>query len=127
MQCELKSSLKVYSTFKDKMRYTSFYQYLPFVCVTVPNPHHFDADPDTSPACHFDADLDPTFHFDADPDPGFQVKAQHLEKCSNRLIFHTIWPVRIQLIILMRMRIRIRILPLNLIRIRVRNTGVFIS
>ncbi len=62
---------------------------------------HFDADPD--PACHFDSDPDPFFHFDADPDtnpachfdsdpdPSFQIKtqSQNLEKCSNRLIFHT--------------------------------------
>jgi hypothetical protein len=34
---------------------------------------------------------DPTFHFDADPDPkpSFQIKAQNLEKCANKLIFHT--------------------------------------
>ncbi len=55
----------------------------------VADPHHFDADPDPDPACHFDADPDPTFHFDADPDPCFQIKAQNLKKCSNRLIFHT--------------------------------------
>jgi hypothetical protein len=32
----------------------------------------------------------PTFHFDADPDPSFQIKAQKLEKCSNRFIFRTV-------------------------------------
>ncbi len=106
------------------------------------------ADPD--PACHFDpdstfhfaADQDPTFHFDPDPnpdpDPSFQIKAQNLEKkCSNRLIFHTLWLVirklrriwiqpnillrrRVQLITLM--RIRIRILPFHLKWIRIPNT-----
>ncbi len=58
---------------------------------SVADPHHVDADPD--PACHFDVDpyLDPTFHFDGDPDPhpSFQIKAQNLEKCSKRLIFHS--------------------------------------
>jgi hypothetical protein len=44
---------------------------------------------------HVVADPDPTFHFDAepDPDPSFQIKDQNLEKCSNRLIFHTLWLV----------------------------------
>jgi hypothetical protein len=32
-------------------------------CTSVPDPHHFDEDPD--PACHFDADPGPTFLFDA--------------------------------------------------------------
>jgi hypothetical protein len=72
---------------------------------SVPDPHHFDADPDADPACYFDADPDadpahhfdkdpdanptfhfgadpdPTFHFDADPDPTFQIKAHHLKMC----------------------------------------------
>jgi hypothetical protein len=68
-----------------------------------------------------------SFHFGVDPDldPSFQIKAQNLEKRSNRLIFHTLWLVigklmriRIQLITLM----RIWILPFNLMRIRMRNT-----
>jgi hypothetical protein len=57
------------------------------------DPHHVDADPDTT--YHPDADPDsdffyadpyPTFHFDADPDadpdpdPSFQKKAQNIEK-----------------------------------------------
>jgi len=59
---------------------------------SVADPHHVDADPD--PSCQFDVDPDPdpTFHFDADPnpDPSFLRKAQNLEKCSNRLISHTV-------------------------------------
>jgi hypothetical protein len=47
---------------------------------SVADSHHFDANPDPDPACHFDADPDPTFHFDADPDPSFQIKVQNLEK-----------------------------------------------
>jgi hypothetical protein len=93
-------------------------------------PHHFDADQYSLITLMWiqmqiwililfdaDADLDP-FHPDADadqdPDPSFRIKAQTLEKCSNRLIFHTYWVVicklmriQIQLITLMRMRIRI--------------------
>ncbi len=60
---------------------------------SVVDPHHVDADPDTT--YHPDADPDsdffyadpyPTFHFDADPDadpdpdPSFQKKAQNIEK-----------------------------------------------
>jgi hypothetical protein len=60
---------------------------LPSVGSSVADPHYFDAgDADSDPACHFDADSDPFFHFDTDPDPSFQIKAQNLEKCSNRLI-----------------------------------------
>jgi hypothetical protein len=48
---------------------------------SVVNPHHLDADPDS------------TFHPDAnpDPDPSFQLIAQlkPLKKCSNRLMVHT--------------------------------------
>ncbi len=71
-----------------------------------------------------------TFHFDADPDPSFPIKAQNLEKCKNRLLFHTFWLVicklmririRIQAITLM--RIRIRTLPFHLMRIRIHTTG----
>jgi hypothetical protein len=59
---------------------------------SVPDPHHFDADPDADPACHFyvdpyanpnfqvDADPDPTFYFDSDLDPIFQIKDQNLGK-----------------------------------------------
>ncbi len=50
------------------------------------DPHptfHFDADPDPDPTLHFDAD--PV----TDPDPSFQIKAQNLEKCSNRLLIYT--------------------------------------
>jgi hypothetical protein len=42
------------------------------VMPSVADPHHFDADTDPDPACHFDADPDPTSHFDPDPDPNFQ-------------------------------------------------------
>jgi hypothetical protein len=45
---------------------------------SVADPHHFDADPDS------------TFHLDADLDPSFHIKAQNLEKvkkCSNRLSY----------------------------------------
>jgi hypothetical protein len=64
---------------------------------SVVDPHHVDADPDST--YHPDADPDsdfylmwirirllldvdpyPTFHSDADPDPSFQKKAQTLEK-----------------------------------------------
>jgi hypothetical protein len=40
-------------------------------------------------------DPDPNFHpdVDLDPDPKFRRKAQNLEKCLNRLIFHTFWLV----------------------------------
>ncbi len=72
------------------------------------DPYHFDADPDADPILlitlmliriqfffgadpdlfNADADLDPdpTFHLEADPDsdPIIQLKAQTLEKCSNR-------------------------------------------
>ncbi len=48
------------------------------------DPHHFDADADPDPACHFDSDPDPTFYLDADMDPdlepSFHIKAQNLEK-----------------------------------------------
>jgi hypothetical protein len=58
------------------------------------DPHHLDADPDSTdhpvadPDSNFifyvdpDADPDPTFHPDADPDPdhSFQIRAQTLEK-----------------------------------------------
>jgi hypothetical protein len=90
---------------------------------SVADPHHFNADPDpdlachfdASPdlACHFDADPDPTFHFAADPDPSVQVKGRTLEKCSNRLIFHTFW-----LVICKLMRIRIQFTTLIRIRIQ---------
>jgi hypothetical protein len=42
---------------------------------------------------NLDVDPDPTFHPDADldPDPGFKKRIKPLEKCSNRLIFHTFW------------------------------------
>ncbi len=47
------------------------------------NPHHFDADPDST--YHPDADQDSNFLFDADPDPNpdlsFKKKAQTLKKC----------------------------------------------
>jgi hypothetical protein len=66
------------------------------------------------PACYFDADPDPARHFDADPDPdpSFQLKAQNLEKCSEKLIFNRVynfghWK-------LMQFRFRL----INLIRIR---------
>jgi hypothetical protein len=44
------------------------------------DPHHVDADPDST--YHPVADLDSTFHPDADPDldPSFQIKAQSIEK-----------------------------------------------
>ncbi len=46
------------------------------------DPHHVDADPDST--YHPDADPDLTFHPDADPDPNpdpsFQIKAQTIEK-----------------------------------------------
>jgi hypothetical protein len=60
--------------------------------ISVADPHHFDADEDPYPDCHFYADADPACHFDAiadpgfyfdavpDPDPSFQIKAQNLEK-----------------------------------------------
>jgi hypothetical protein len=57
---------------------------------SVVDPHHLDADPDstyhpdTDPDSDFlfDADPDPTFHPDADPDsdPSFKKKTQTLEK-----------------------------------------------
>ncbi len=46
------------------------------------DPHHVDADPDST--YHPDADPDLTFHPDADPDPNpdpsFQIKAQTTKK-----------------------------------------------
>jgi hypothetical protein len=35
----------------------------------VADPHHFDADPDPDPACHFDVDSNPACHFD----PGIRI------------------------------------------------------
>jgi hypothetical protein len=69
----------------------------------------FDADVDT--------DLDQTFHPDAvpDPDPSFQIKAQILEKCSNRLIFHT-W---LAICKLMWIQFRLRIQLFTLVQIRI--------
>ncbi len=64
----------------------------------------FDADADT--------DLDQTFHPDSvpDPDPSFKIKAQILEKCSNRLVLHT-WLVICKLMwIQLRFRIQLFIL-----------------
>ncbi len=37
------------------------------------DPHHFDANSDTS--FHTDADADPTFNFDVDPDPTYHMDA----------------------------------------------------
>jgi hypothetical protein len=59
------------------------------VCVV--DPHHFDADPDSTyhpdadpDSDFFYADPDPTFHPDADPEPdpdlSFLIKAQTLKK-----------------------------------------------
>ncbi len=45
---------------------------------SVVDPHHLDAEPDST--YHPDADPDPTHHPDADLDPSFQIKAQTLEK-----------------------------------------------
>jgi hypothetical protein len=55
------------------------------------NPHHFDADPDSTylPDADpdsdflFDADPDPTLYPDADPDPGpsFKKRLKSLKKC----------------------------------------------
>jgi hypothetical protein len=44
------------------------------------DPHHVDADPDST--YHRDADPDSTYYPDAhpDPDPSFQIKAQPVEK-----------------------------------------------
>jgi hypothetical protein len=77
---------------------------------SVADPHNFDAVPD--------------------PDPGFQIKAQNLEKRSNRLISlgGTFWfvicnlmRIRIQLITLM--RIRIQLITLMWIRIPIKVKG----
>jgi hypothetical protein len=45
------------------------------------DPHHVDADPDST--YHPDANLDPTFHPDADPDPdpNFKKRLDLLKKC----------------------------------------------
>ncbi len=45
------------------------------------DPHHLDADPDSTR--HLDADLNPTFHPDADPDPdpSFKKMLKPLKKC----------------------------------------------
>ncbi len=50
--------------------------------ISVADPHHINAVPDSDPACHFypdpayhfvaDPDPDPTFQFDADPNPDQQ-------------------------------------------------------
>jgi hypothetical protein len=80
---------------------------------SVADPHHLDADPDST--FHFDADPDPACHFDADPDPSLQINAQKvtLNKCSNRLIFYTFW-----LVICKLFRIWIQIFTLMRIRIQ---------
>jgi hypothetical protein len=44
-----------------------------YLLVSVANPHHVDADPDS--ACHFDADPNPARHFDADPNPAYNFDA----------------------------------------------------
>ncbi len=48
---------------------------------SVVDPHHVDADPDST--YHPDANLDPTFHPDADPDPdpNFKKRLDLLKKC----------------------------------------------
>jgi hypothetical protein len=45
------------------------------------DPHHVDADPDST--YHPDANPDPTFHPDADPDPdpNFKKRLDLLKKC----------------------------------------------
>jgi hypothetical protein len=45
------------------------------------DPHHVDADPDST--YHPDANLDPTLHPDADPDPdpNFKKRLDLLKKC----------------------------------------------
>ncbi len=40
-----------------------------YLIISIADPHHFHADPDPDPACHFDAAPDPIFHPDVDPDP----------------------------------------------------------
>ncbi len=92
----------------------------------------------------FSRDADPDPHYvwklgtDHYPDPSFKYRLKNLKKCSNRLIFHTVWLVvcklmririqiqiitlmrmRIKLITLMRIRIRIQLITLMWIRIRV--------
>jgi hypothetical protein len=39
------------------------------ILASVANSHHYHADPEPDPACHFDADPDQACHFDVDPDP----------------------------------------------------------
>jgi hypothetical protein len=96
------------------------------VTSSVVDPHHLDADPhhyDADPPIRirlitpmqmqiriliflFHADPDPTFHPDADPDPDTDPsfkKSSNLEKCQNKLIFHTFW-------LDMRMRFRIQLI-----------------
>jgi hypothetical protein len=53
-----------------------------------------------------DADPNPTFYFDADPDPhpSLQKRLKISKKCSNSLIFHTVW---LDICKLLRIRIRI--------------------
>ncbi len=64
------------------------------------DPHHFDADPNadldsTSNLMRmrilifFNADPVLTFHLDVSPDPDLDPSFQRLNKCSNRLKFHT--------------------------------------
>jgi len=76
------------------------------------NPHHVDPDSTYHP------DADSGFLFDADPDPdtSFQMKAQTIEKCTNRLIFQSFWLVICKL---MRIRILFRIQLITLMRIQV--------
>jgi hypothetical protein len=68
-------------------------------------------------------DADPTFHPDANPDPdtdpSFQIKAQTLEKCSNRLLFHTLWLV-ISKLMQIRIRFLIQLITLMWIRMQIR-------
>ncbi len=42
---------------------------------SVPDLHHFEADPGPDPCFHFDAYRDPTFYSDMDPDPIFHFDA----------------------------------------------------
>ncbi len=56
------------------------------------------------------------FLFDADPDPCFRIKALTLEKCSNRLKFHTL---RLVICKSMRIRIRFQIQFITLMRMRI--------
>jgi hypothetical protein len=66
---------------EDVLTYTYFgFTVFP---VSVVDPHHVGADPDStyhpdaypySDFFYFDADPDPTFHTDADPDPGPSLK-----------------------------------------------------